>query len=241
MKLNAPLPDPQPQLSALASKGGAVCYAANAASGPGGRDEFLRLMKCTMDQLPRSRVLSRRSTTRRAECLGYPFRRFAPCSAGALGQIPIFRRRRHLLTLLGDIDYDSRLSGHSSGLELSQGLMGMLSVVRCGDWVRECIRRRGESPARRRAGSRNEPDRHRRALRRQRGRIGRRPVGPSRPVRAAHEVRSPYRASTHAGWLPPSIKLREPSPVALSSGGGASVGLRVVATEDSCTNHIEIF
>jgi glycosyltransferase involved in cell wall biosynthesis len=101
-----------------------VCFAANAVSGRGGQGEFLRQMVYALDQLPQGRVLSRLARASRADCIDVPFDGWRDASFRTIQRTPFLRRRHDLLTLIGDVDFDSRLSTYVSGVKLFDGVMG---------------------------------------------------------------------------------------------------------------------
>ena len=101
-----------------------VCFAANAIVGKGGQGEFLRQMVYALDQLPNGRVLSRRARASRAHYIDLPFHGWRDMSFRGILRTPLLRRRHDLLTLLGDVDFDSRLSEHLDGVDLFDGVMG---------------------------------------------------------------------------------------------------------------------
>ncbi len=101
-----------------------VCYAANAIAGQGGQGEFLRQMVYAIDQFPNGRIISRRATAARADCIDVPFDGWRRMAASGIERVPILRRRRDLLTLLSDVDFDSKVSAHLSGVGLFDGVMG---------------------------------------------------------------------------------------------------------------------
>lgn len=104
-----------------------ICYAANASSGRGGQGEFLRQMVYALDQVPRGRVLSRSSKARRAECIDVPFDGWRKQSFQAIAGLPLLRRRGDLLTLINDVDFDSRLLAYAGDVNLFDGVMGQCS------------------------------------------------------------------------------------------------------------------
>jgi glycosyltransferase involved in cell wall biosynthesis len=101
-----------------------VCFAANAIVGRGGQGEFLRQMVYALDQLPNGRVLSRRARASRAHSIDLPFDGWRDLAFRSILRTPLLRRRHDLLTLLGDVDFDSRLSEHLDGVKLFDGVMG---------------------------------------------------------------------------------------------------------------------
>jgi glycosyltransferase involved in cell wall biosynthesis len=104
-----------------------ICFAANASEGQGGQGEFLRQMLYALDRLPQGRVLSRRARTNRAAAFNVPFQGWRELSFRALLRTPWLRRRRDLLTLLSDVDFDSQLFAHLDGVKLLDGVMGQCS------------------------------------------------------------------------------------------------------------------
>jgi glycosyltransferase involved in cell wall biosynthesis len=101
-----------------------VCYAANAVAARGGQGEFLRQMIYALDQLPLGRVLSRRARAARADCIDVPFDGWPRLCFRTILGTPLLRRRHDLLTLLDDIDFDSQLCAHLTGVRLFDGVMG---------------------------------------------------------------------------------------------------------------------
>jgi hypothetical protein len=104
-----------------------VCYAANAISGRGGQGEFLRHMVYSLDQLPHARVVSRSAKGCRSECLDIQRSGWRKTAFSALQRAPFLRRRRDLLTLIDDVDFDSGLSQSVQGVQLLDGVMGQCS------------------------------------------------------------------------------------------------------------------
>jgi len=104
-----------------------VCYAANAVMGRGGQGEYLRQMVYALDQLPRGRVLSRRSRPKRAASIDIPFEGWRAACFNAIKRVPVLRRRQDLLTLLSDVDFDSQAPAQVSGVGLFNGVMGQSS------------------------------------------------------------------------------------------------------------------
>jgi glycosyltransferase involved in cell wall biosynthesis len=101
-----------------------VCFAANAVSGLGGQGEFLRQMVYVLDRLPQGRILSRLARANRADCIDVPFAGWRDASFRTILRTPFLRRRHDLLTLIGDVDFDSRLSTYVGGVKLFDGVMG---------------------------------------------------------------------------------------------------------------------
>ena len=93
-------------------------------SGRGGQGEFLRQMVYALDQLPRGRVLSRRAASQRSECIDIPQRGWPKTCSRVIGRIPLLRRRRDLLMLIDDVDFDSRLAPYVLDTQLFDGVMG---------------------------------------------------------------------------------------------------------------------
>jgi glycosyltransferase involved in cell wall biosynthesis len=106
-----------------------ICYAANASSGRGGQGEFLRQMVFALDQLPRGRVLSRSSKALRAECIDVPQGGWRKLAFDTIRRVPVLRRRGDLLTLINDVDFDSRLPQYSEGVQLFDGVMGQCCLT----------------------------------------------------------------------------------------------------------------
>jgi len=101
-----------------------ICYAANAVAGYGGQGEFLRQMVYALDQLPQARILSRGAKATRAECRDVPFDGLRRFTFRTISRLPAVRRRHDLLTLISDIDFDSRLSTHTADVKLFNSVMG---------------------------------------------------------------------------------------------------------------------
>lgn len=104
-----------------------VCYAANAASGRGGQGEYLRQVEYVLDQLPQGRVISRRSRAVRSANIDIPFGSWRGFCFGAIQSTPLLRRRQDVLTLLSDVDFDSRTRVQVEGVKLFNGVMGQCS------------------------------------------------------------------------------------------------------------------
>jgi FkbM family methyltransferase len=104
-----------------------VCYAANAVTARGGQGEYLRQMVYALDQLPHGRVLSRRARPGRAASVDIPFEGWRAGCFQAIKRVPVLRRRQDLLTLLSDVDFDSRVRSQVAGVELFNGVMGQCS------------------------------------------------------------------------------------------------------------------
>jgi glycosyltransferase involved in cell wall biosynthesis len=81
-------------------------------------------MVYALDQFPRGRILSRNSKARRAECIDVPSGGWRKLAFDAIRRLPLLRRRHDLLTLLSDVDFDSRLALYSGGVNLFDGVMG---------------------------------------------------------------------------------------------------------------------
>jgi glycosyltransferase involved in cell wall biosynthesis len=101
-----------------------VCYTANASSGRGGQGEFLRQMVYALDELPRARVISRSARGRRVECIDIPKRGWRERALNAIQRTPLLRRRRDLVTLLDDVDFDVGASKRIHDVQLLDGVMG---------------------------------------------------------------------------------------------------------------------
>jgi glycosyltransferase involved in cell wall biosynthesis len=101
-----------------------VCFAANAITGRGGQGEFLRQMVYALDRLPNGRVLSRRAQALRAHYIDLPFNGWRDLTFSTILRTPLLRRRHDLLTLIGDVDFDSRLLEHLDDVQLFDGVMG---------------------------------------------------------------------------------------------------------------------
>ena len=114
-----------------------VCYAANAIEARGGQGEYLRQMRYALDQLPHGRVLSRGARAERAVCIDIPFQGWRQWCFRAIRQMPLLRRRGDILTLLGDMDFDSHARAQVAGVGLFNGVMGQ-----CSDTF-ELLRQRG--------------------------------------------------------------------------------------------------
>ncbi|HEV3334603.1 MAG TPA: glycosyltransferase family 4 protein [Bryobacteraceae bacterium] len=106
-----------------------VCYAANASSGRGGQGEFLRQMVYALDQFPRGRILSRNSKAQRAECIDVPSGGWRKLAFDTIRGLPVLRRRHDWITLLSDVDFDSRLLGFLGGAGLFDGVMGQCCLT----------------------------------------------------------------------------------------------------------------
>jgi glycosyltransferase involved in cell wall biosynthesis len=100
-----------------------VCYAANAVISRGGQGEFLRQMVYALDRLPRGRVLSRHAAAPSVTCVDIPFQGWRGSCFRAIQRIPVLRSRYDILTLLSDIDFDSRLRKNVAGAKLFNGVM----------------------------------------------------------------------------------------------------------------------
>jgi glycosyltransferase involved in cell wall biosynthesis len=106
------------------AEGARICYAANAVEGKGGQGEFLRQMVYALDRLPHARIFSRGAKASRAECVNLPFDSWQRFCFQTIGQVPVLRRRRDILTLLDDIQFDAQLSSHAGSVSLLDGVMG---------------------------------------------------------------------------------------------------------------------
>ena len=104
-----------------------VCYGANAISGRGGQGEFLRHMVYSLDQLQHARVVSRSAKGCRSECLNIRRSGWRKAAFSAIQRVAFLRRRRDLLTLIDDVDFDSGLSASVQGVQLLDGVMGQCS------------------------------------------------------------------------------------------------------------------
>jgi glycosyltransferase involved in cell wall biosynthesis len=104
-----------------------ICFAANASEGQGGQGEFLRQMRYALDHFPQGCILSRRAKTSRAACVNVPFEGWRARAFRTVSRAPFLRRRRDLLTLLSDVDFDSQLFAHLEGVKLFDGVMGQCS------------------------------------------------------------------------------------------------------------------
>jgi glycosyltransferase involved in cell wall biosynthesis len=101
-----------------------ICHAINAVAARGGQGEFLRQMAYALDQFPNARILSRHASAARAECVDVPFQGWRHAWFRAIQRTPVLRRRHDLLTLLSDMDFDSRLGAHMGDVNLFDGVMG---------------------------------------------------------------------------------------------------------------------
>jgi glycosyltransferase involved in cell wall biosynthesis len=101
-----------------------VCYAANAVSARGGQGEYLRQVIYALDQLPQSKVLSRGGPSGLATSIDIPFKGWRASCFRALQRTPVLRGRQDLLTLLSDVDFDSRVRDQVGGVKLFNGVMG---------------------------------------------------------------------------------------------------------------------
>jgi glycosyltransferase involved in cell wall biosynthesis len=106
-----------------------ICYSANAVVGRGGQGEFLRQMIYAVDQLPHGRILSRRGSGARSECIDVPHDRWRHLCFRTIERTPVLRRRHDLLTLISDIDFDSQLRPYVEGVKLLDGVMGQSSLT----------------------------------------------------------------------------------------------------------------
>jgi len=106
-----------------------ICYAANTTAGRGGQGEFLRQMAYALDLLPHARVLSRGAKANRAECADIELQGWRGFGFRSIAALPILRRRRDLLTLLSDVDFDSQLGGHLDDVGLLDGVMGQCCLA----------------------------------------------------------------------------------------------------------------
>ena len=100
-----------------------VCYAGNAVLGRGGQGEFLRQMTYALDRLAQGRVLSRGAQAPKADCIDVPFEGWTGFCGRAIERTPLLRRRHDLLTLINDVDFDSRVAGHVDDVKLFDGVM----------------------------------------------------------------------------------------------------------------------
>lgn len=106
-----------------------ICFAANATEGQGGQGEFLRQMIYVMDCLPQGSILSRRAKAGRAACVNVPFEGWRALAFRKVSLAPFLRRRRDLLTLLSDVDFDAQLFAHLESVHLFDGVMGQCSTT----------------------------------------------------------------------------------------------------------------
>jgi glycosyltransferase involved in cell wall biosynthesis len=104
-----------------------VCFAANAIAGAGGQGEYLRQMMYALDQIPHGRVFSRLAHAGRAACIDVPFQGWRERCFRAIRRFPLLRRRQDLLTLLSDVDFDSKVRAQVAGVKLFNGVMGQCS------------------------------------------------------------------------------------------------------------------
>jgi glycosyltransferase involved in cell wall biosynthesis len=81
-------------------------------------------MVYALDQLPQARILSRKAKGTRAECIDVPFQGWRRGCFSAIQRTPVLRRRHDLLTLIGDVDFDSQLDPHVGDVKLFDGVMG---------------------------------------------------------------------------------------------------------------------
>lgn len=90
-------------------------------------------MLYAVDQLPNGRILSRHARANRADCIDVPFEGWRALSYRTLLHIPILRRRRDVLALASDVDFDSRLASHLGNVQLFDGVMGQ--CCRTFEWL----------------------------------------------------------------------------------------------------------
>jgi glycosyltransferase involved in cell wall biosynthesis len=115
--------------SASGLRNALVCYAANTVAGRGGQGEFLRQMIYALDQLPQARVLSRRGKTSRAACVDVPLDGWRGACFRTISRVPVVRGRHDLLTLLNDVDFDSKACAHLADVGLFDGIMGQCCLA----------------------------------------------------------------------------------------------------------------
>lgn len=101
-----------------------VCFAANTVEAQGGQGEFLRQMIYALDQLPRGRVVSRRACPSRADRVNVRFDGWRQISFRFIQRTPVLRRRQDYLTLISDVDFDSRVRSLVEDVNLFDGVMG---------------------------------------------------------------------------------------------------------------------
>jgi glycosyltransferase involved in cell wall biosynthesis len=101
-----------------------VCFAANTVEAQGGQGEFLRQMVYALDQLPRGRVVSRRACPSRADRVNVRFDGWRQISFRFIQRTPVLRRRQDYLTLISDVDFDSRVRSLVEDVNLFDGVMG---------------------------------------------------------------------------------------------------------------------
>jgi len=101
-----------------------ICYAANADLGHGGQGEFLRQMAYAVGQFPQGRILSRGADSDRPNRINVPFDGWRYSCFHGIQRTPLLRRRHDVLTLLADVDFDSRVRAHLGDVDLFNGVMG---------------------------------------------------------------------------------------------------------------------
>jgi glycosyltransferase involved in cell wall biosynthesis len=101
-----------------------VCFAANTVEAQGGQGEFLRQMVYALDQLPHGRVVSRRACPSRADRVNVRFDGWRQISFRFIQRTPVLRRRQDYLTLISDVDFDSRVRSLVEDVNLFDGVMG---------------------------------------------------------------------------------------------------------------------
>jgi glycosyltransferase involved in cell wall biosynthesis len=101
-----------------------VAFAANASFGVGGQGEFLRLMTAALSVEPDATIYSRFIPPGLMRGVNLPFSGTARSHAfRAIGSIPGLRGRQDWLTLLADLDFDSRVAQAIDPPALFDGVM----------------------------------------------------------------------------------------------------------------------
>jgi glycosyltransferase involved in cell wall biosynthesis len=81
-------------------------------------------MVYALDQLPRGRVVSRRACPSRADRVNVRFDGWRQISFRFIQRTPVLRRRQDYLTLISDVDFDSRVRSLVEDVNLFDGVMG---------------------------------------------------------------------------------------------------------------------
>ncbi len=108
----------------------AIAFAANARYGHGGQGEFLRLMTHALASTPQATVYSRFVPPGIGAAVNVPFAGSLRARVfEAILATPVLRRRQDWLTLLSDVDFDTRVAGMITPPALLDGVMAQCATT----------------------------------------------------------------------------------------------------------------
>jgi glycosyltransferase involved in cell wall biosynthesis len=107
-----------------------VAFSANATYGHGGQGEFLRLMTSALASRPGATVFSRFVPPGGPHAVNLPFSGTARARLfNAILGVPVLRRRQDWLTLLSDLDFDTRVAEAIDPPDLFDGVMAQCATT----------------------------------------------------------------------------------------------------------------